>query len=47
MWFIIAGEWEGIHFSAIWTDVGKGVQHVSELVGREVLRVVVPAVDGL
>ena len=35
------------HLSGLWVNVGKGIQHVCQFSGREILRVVVAPVDSL
>ena len=34
-----------VHFPSIGLHVGKGIEHMCELVGREVLRIVVPPIN--
>ena len=36
-----------LHFAAFWTKIGKSIQHMSQLVGREVLGIMVASVDCL
>ena len=36
----------GIHFSALRTNIGKGIENVRKLVAGQLLHVMVPTIDG-